>query len=279
MRRRSADIGAEGLTLYSAGFYGQDEWKVRPNFTLTLAIRLDRNSNIRCSAGCFNELVAQPFDQLNHSVTTPYNSSIVTGLKEAFPSVEPIVAEPRVGFAYSPTNSFVIRGGFGIFSDLYQGLIADRLITNSPAVASFTTTSGTVALNDPNSAFAAVANSYNAFRAGFANGATLAQLKPLSLWVSIRRISIPLATSYITPSTTNGTFKSSRLSAAARGCCRSITSGTKGTRRSIKRFMGMSMMRLMPSRDYRLPRPDPRFGEIRELGNQGYSNYNGLVTK
>ena len=92
-----------------------------------MALRLDRNSNIQCPAGCFNELAGQPFVQANHSVATPYNAVIRTGLKEAFPNVEPIVAEPRVGFAYNAPGNLVLRGGFGIFSDLYQGVIADRL--------------------------------------------------------------------------------------------------------------------------------------------------------
>ncbi len=41
-------IGAEDLKMYSLGFYAQDEWKLRPNLTLTLAMRVDRNSNINC---------------------------------------------------------------------------------------------------------------------------------------------------------------------------------------------------------------------------------------
>ena len=48
-----ANVGAENLSLYSLGFYGQDEWKLRPNLTLTLAARLDRNSNITCKVGLF----------------------------------------------------------------------------------------------------------------------------------------------------------------------------------------------------------------------------------
>ena len=148
--------------MYSAGFYVQDEWKIRPNFTLTMAIRFDRNSNITCGVGCFTELSGQPFAQIAHSADTPYNASIQTSLKSAFPNVEAIVPAPRVGFAYSPTTRTVVRGGFGIFSDLYQGLIADRLITNAPSVASFTTTAGLVAPGVANSAFSNVANSYNA---------------------------------------------------------------------------------------------------------------------
>ncbi len=205
-----ANIGAESLTLYSAGFYGQDEWRVRPNLMLTLALRMDRNSNIQCSVGCFNELAGQPFAQVAHSAATPYNATIQTGLHEAFPYVEPVVPAPRVGMAWNVTKSTVVRGGFGIFSDLYQGLIADRLITNFPGVASFTTSSGIVAPGNPNSAFAAVQNSFNALQSGFASGATVAQLKSAFRSASRCRISIPWRTSSTIPSTTNGTSKSNR---------------------------------------------------------------------
>lgn len=37
----SSNIGADPLTLYSLGFYAQDEWKIRANLTVTLALRLD----------------------------------------------------------------------------------------------------------------------------------------------------------------------------------------------------------------------------------------------
>ena len=77
--------------------------------------------------------------------------TVLAGLSQAFPDVEPVVTTPRVGMAYNITKSTVIRGGVGLFTDLYQGLIADRFITNTPAVASFTTTSGLVALSNPNS--------------------------------------------------------------------------------------------------------------------------------
>jgi hypothetical protein len=270
-----SSIGAQSLTLYSLGFYGQDEWKVRPNFTLTLAMRLDRNSNIRCGVGCFNELTVQPFGQLAHTAATPYNATIQTGLKEAFPNVEPIVPEPRVGFAWNVSNSTVIRGGFGIFSDLYQGLIADRLITNSPAVASFTTSGvGLVAQNNPNSAFAAVANSYNAFRSGFLNGATVSQL----------RASVPIftppnfntvANKLYNPKYYEWNFQVQQgflnkylvsLNYVGNHGYQEINQTGFTNAYSRTGFQGL------PS-----SAPDPRFSQIRELNNQGFSNYDGLV--
>ena len=270
------NIGAENVTMYSAGFYGQDEWKIRPNFTLTLALRLDRNSNIQCVASCFNELITQPFAQASHSASTPYNASIRTGIREAFPNMEPVVTQPRVGFAWNVTNSTVLRGGIGLFSDLYQGLIADRLFTNSPAVASFTTSSGLVALNNPNSIFAAVANSYNAFISGFANGATLAQL----------RASVPLgfnppnfntvANELYNPKIYEWNFEIQQamgpnylfsVNYVGNHGYQEFNQTLFANEYSAKGFAG-------------LPRtaPDPRFGEIRELNNNGWSNYDGLVT-
>ncbi len=270
-----SSIGAEGLKLYSAGFYGQDEWKVRPNFTLTLALRMDRNSNIKCSAGCFNELVGQPFAQVDHSAATPYNAVIQTGLKEAFPSVEAIVPEPRIGFAYSATSSTVIRGGFGIFSDLYQGLIADRLITNSPAVASFTSSSGLVALNDPNSAFAAVANSNAAFRNGFANGATVAQLSALVPGFKKPNFNT-VANKLYNPKYYEWNFEVQQAISPKYMFSVNYV-GNKGYQ-EINQNLFWNAYSPAGFQALPLSARDARFGEIRELNSQGWSNYNGLVT-
>ena len=268
-------IGAEGLTLYSAGFYGQDEWKVRPNLTVTLAMRLDRNSNIRCSAGCFNELVNQPFGQVNHTATTPYNQVIQTGLKEAFPSLEPMVYAPRVGMAWNLAPTTVLRGGVGIFSDLYQGLIADRLITNSPAVASFTASSGLIALNNPNSAFALAANSYNAFQNGFASGATVGQLQAAVPGFATPNFNT-VANKLYNPKYYEWNFElqqtlSNKLMLSVNYVgnhgYQEINQNLFGNAYSTKGFFGLPTSA-----------PDPRFGEIRQLNNQGWSNYDGMVT-
>ena len=266
-------IGAEPLKMYSVGFYGQDEWKVRRNLTLTLTLRMDRNSNISCGGNCFNEMPST-FGQIDHSATTPYNSTIHTGLSNAFPSNEPVVVEPRVGFAYSVNNSTVVRGGFGIFSDLYQGVIADRMITNSPAVSTFTTTSGLVALNNPNSAFAKVANSAAAFQNGFASGATLAQLQ-----ASVPGFSKPtfntIANKLYNPKYYEWNFEVQRAIGKDYGVSLNYV-GNHGYQELNESLFANAYA---PAGFYGLPTsaPDPRFGEIRELNSQGWSNYDGLV--
>jgi outer membrane receptor protein involved in Fe transport len=268
-------IGAEPLTLYSLGFYGQDEWRVRPNLVITLALRLDRNSNIRCSGGCFNELVNQPFAQLPHNPAVPYNAAIKTGLTEAFPSIEPIVPTPRVGFAWNVTGSTVLRGGVGIFTDLYQGVIADRLITNAPSVASFTTNTGLVALNNPNSIFAAVANSSAAFQNGFFNGATLAQLQ-----AQIPGFAPPnfntVSNELYNPKFYEWNFE------VQQGLGKQIVASVNYVGNHGYQLFNQTLFanQFSPLGFVGLPTaaPDTRFGEVRVLNNQGWSNYNGMVT-
>ncbi len=269
-----SSIGAEGLTMYSAGFYAQDEWKVRPNLILTLALRLDRNSNIQCARGCFNELATQPFGQLNHDVSVPYNAVIHTGLKEAFPSVEPIVLAPRVGFAWNAKGATVVRGGFGIFSDLYQGLIADRLITNAPAVTSFTTNSGMVAPDDPNSAFAMVTNSNAVFQNGFASGQTLAQMKSAGL------LAVPnfntVANKLYNPKFYEWNFELQQAFGSKYLLSINYV-GNKGYQ-EINQTLFANQYSVLGFQALPTAPPDARFGQIRELNSQGWSNYNGLVT-
>lgn len=268
-----ATIGAEPLRLYSAGFYGQDTWRVNSRLTATLAARFDRNSNITCKFNCFSEL-SGPFAGVDHTAATPYNSAIKTGIGQAFPSVEKGVFAPRVGIAYTVTKSTVIRGGFGIFSDLYQGLIADRFITNAPQVASFSTGAGSAAYGGGGSAQAKVADSFAAFQKGFAAGATYAQLAS-----SVPGFSRPtfntIASQLKNPKyyewnvelqqAIGGRYVVS-LNYAGNHGHDEIVQNWFGNQYSAKGFGGLPTTA-----------PDARFGEIRELTNQGRSNYDGLV--
>ncbi len=268
-------IGGEFLSLYSGGVYGQDTWRASSKATITMALRLDRNSNITCRLKCFNQLGA-PFASVNHDPTQPYNSVIKTGLKEAFPSIEPIVAAPRVGVAYSITPTTVLRGGVGLFSDLYQGLIADRFLTNAPNVASFIANSGTVAPGATGSAFAAVANSYNAFQKGFAGGATLAQLQA----------SVPLG--YNPPNYNtiankiyNPKYIEWNVELQQSFAKNYVVSVNYVGNHGYDEFNQTLLGNAFSTKNFAtLPTaaPDKRFAEVRELNNAGYSNYDGLVS-
>jgi hypothetical protein len=270
------NVGAQLETLYSLGFYIQDEWKARRNLMLTLTMRLDRNSNIHCYANCFNELLV-PFGQLTHDVNTPYNQAIHTGLANAFPSVEAIVPEPRIGVAYNVTPHTVLRGGFGIFSDLYQGLLGDRFLSNTPAVTAYSTSSGLVALNDPGSIFAITANSNAAFQKGFANGATLAQLQ-----ASVPGFSKP-SLDTVEHQLSNPKFYEWNFEVQQGFGNNYVLSVNYVGNHGYDLDNQTLWLNAYIKTGFTLPgvpaaAPDPRFGEIREFSNNGRSNYDGLVT-
>ena len=176
LNQRFEQTNEAGFQYYSLGLYAQDEWSATSKLRLTLSLRADRNSNESCPKGCFSRF-AGSFQNLNHDVNAPYSDAIQTGLKQAFPSLQAIVFQPRVGFAYTARQDTVIRGGIGLFSDMYPGQIAERFVSNAPFVSSFNVTGGTLAPGVTGSLFTSAAASNAALLDGFANGGTLASIK------------------------------------------------------------------------------------------------------
>jgi Carboxypeptidase regulatory-like domain len=129
----------QNVKLYQLGWYVQDEWKPTSTLKLTLALRADHNSNPLCAADCFARL-SSPFASLDHSLTTPYNQAVDSGLAQAMPSFTNVAWQPRFGFAYAPSfmKNTVFRGGFGVFMDTFPGQIADSLSQNIPVFNGFT---------------------------------------------------------------------------------------------------------------------------------------------
>ena len=122
------------IGLWGLGFYGEDTWKVTPNFTLTAALRFEHNSNPTCNTNCFSNYNG-PFNALPSVLAgaggagdVPYSSDINTGVRHAYMSVDAINVSPRLAFSWSPNasdhfpwfaggNKTVISGGVGIFYD------------------------------------------------------------------------------------------------------------------------------------------------------------------
>jgi hypothetical protein len=171
------NVGAVKIKLYNVGVYMQDQWKITSKLNLTLGIRVDRTANPSCATNCFTQMNG-PFESISHDANVPYNATISTGLKHAFPDVEKAVFSPRFGFAYSPTPNTVVRGGFGIFDDEFPALAVDRSLTNAPTVGNFSSdgANGESLAPGAGSVYASAANVNATFQSQYASGLTFANL-------------------------------------------------------------------------------------------------------
>jgi Carboxypeptidase regulatory-like domain len=163
----------ERVNAYSFGVYLQDEWRANSKLKLTLTVRLDRNSNVGCPGHCFSRLATQ-FSSLNHDPTIPYNQMIRTNLNTAFPQVQAIVAQPRFGFAYNILQNTVLRGGVGMFSDLYPATLADNFLAQAPFDPTFTIAGLLAPQEGAASAASTAAGCNSVFQSVFSGGGTAA---------------------------------------------------------------------------------------------------------
>jgi hypothetical protein len=179
------------VAVYNMGAYIEDAYKVAPNLTLTAGIRIERNSNPTCLNNCLQTL-ASPVTSLATGTNVPYNAAFPGGYiranrYRAFVGYQKAAIMPRISFNYQPFSDgkTVVRGGFGMFSDTFPGLIADSLLSNAPnnfhATVFGTVGNGATNLSlDPTTAGSgsktAVASS-SAFQTSFANGGTFATTK------------------------------------------------------------------------------------------------------
>ena len=84
------------------------------------------------SRGC-----AGSFDSIPHDVNQPLNAAIQTGLGNVFESTPLAILQPRTALAWQFAPDSVLRAGFGIFSDILPGSIADVVGVNPPYVRTF----------------------------------------------------------------------------------------------------------------------------------------------
>jgi hypothetical protein len=274
------------FAVYSLGFYIQDQWKATRNLTLTLAIRGDRNSNISCVTDCINRAEGK-FDQLPHDPLIPYNQTITTGHREAFRDFESVAWQPRIGFALTPFGGqdFVIRGGVGIFADLYPAVLGESFALNSPGSNFFVLSGNNLAPGVPNSAPSVAAASNAAFLAGFNSGQNLNQITNTLATTGVTFIPPGLTT--ISSNFKNPKYYKWNLAVEKGfGAKTSLSFNYVGNhgRDLIVQNPGVNGF-CTPGAGSTCPgftglpatAPDPRFGTVNEYYNFGVSNYNGLV--
>lgn len=170
------------VALYTLDFYAQDQWKPSPSWTMTYGVRIEHNANPVCQVNCFSVLSSNFFNLATTTNTsTPYNQLIQSGQHQAFPGLQAAEIEPRFGFSYlpfGPGSHTTVRGGFGLFADIFPATVTTSLLENAPGEIPFYLKSVTGPLNpsDPASPAAAVNASAAAFRAGFASGGSFKSL-------------------------------------------------------------------------------------------------------
>lgn len=153
------------LAMYNLGVYFEDDYQALDNLKLTLGVRIDRTGNPLCHQGCFSE-----YKGGFPGSGTGYSSTISATNWNAFPSVEPFEFQPRVGFNYGVNQRTEIRGGVGLFTDLYPAVLLDAPIQNFPNYDAISIYSGAINTTGAGTTGAYATAADAAVRAGFANG-------------------------------------------------------------------------------------------------------------
>ncbi len=276
------------LALYNIGVYVQDEWKVKPNFTLTAGLRVDRTGNPLCNDNCFSKYQGSfPFP--NATLDTPYNTLLKSSNSNAFNGVQKALFQPRVGFNYSPFSSghTVLRGGAGVFDDLYPAVIVDGAIQNFPNSYTSAVYTGIVSASGPGSLPANAAAAYQAVRSGFNNGQSFNQIAAVLAAQGVPFTQPSLGAIFPSGKFNNPTYvewnlqlqqQVSRTNAIIVGYAGNfgydiLFQNAKLNASQTQASLGTTSFVGLPTAS-----PDPNFFGVTSYGNQGHSNYNGVST-
>jgi hypothetical protein len=165
----------EPFNFLNLDVYAQDTWKVTRTLTWTFGVRDTFNSNPLNP----HDQVARlrgAFSSISHDVNQPLDTVIQTHLGNLFSSTAVAILQPRTAIAWQFEPKSVLRTGFGIFSDILPGTVADLIGTNPPYDKTFQggvlgSVGGTaIAPGVPNSAVDATMTANQIFTSGFPEG-------------------------------------------------------------------------------------------------------------
>jgi hypothetical protein len=164
----------EPFNFLNLDVYAQDTWKVTRTLTWTFGMRDTFNSNplnphdqVARLRGSFSSI---PHDN------QPLNTIIQTHLGNLFSSTPVALLQPRTAIAWQFEPKSVLRTGFGIFSDILPGTVADLIGTNPPYDKTFQggvlgSVGGTaIAPGASTSAVGAIVAANQTFTSGFPQG-------------------------------------------------------------------------------------------------------------
>ena len=165
----------EPFNFLNLDVYAQDTWKVTRALTWTFGLRDTLNSNPLNPHDQVARLRGS-FSSISHDVNQPLNEAIRTHLGNLFPSTPIAILQPRTAIAWQFEPHTVLRSGFGIFSDILPGSVADLIGANPPYNKTFQggilgNVGGTaIAPGVPNSAVDATVVANQIFTSGFPQG-------------------------------------------------------------------------------------------------------------
>lgn len=122
------------------GFFAQDDWKVKPNLSLTLALRWDDFTNHTPwgnSGFEFSSIILGTGSTLGEQIANASVEPVSGVFAPKYPQSN--YWSPRIGFAWDPskTGKWSIRGGVGVYRDwIVLGQTVDQTRNNPPGVVS-----------------------------------------------------------------------------------------------------------------------------------------------
>jgi hypothetical protein len=277
-------VNSQPFNFLNVDLYAQDTWKVTPKFTWTFGLRVTHNAN---PLNPHNQLARLhgSFASISYDVNQPLSSAIETSVGNIFQSTPLALLQPRSALAWQLSTKTVIRTGFGLFSDLLPGSVADLVGTNPPYSATFEggllgTAGGTaIAPGVPGSAIDAAVQANQTFRNGFFAG-QLSCASPLS---SPNSCLPPVAMTAIPDGKLHAPYFMQWSFAVEQQIANTLHLRAQyvGTRAANQPYMTEVNGYQTVCQGCFAPFPygaptDPRFGAVTQLNTGANSHYNGL---
>jgi hypothetical protein len=259
--------------------YAQDTWKVTKKLTWTFGIRATHNSNPLNPHDAVARLPGS-WDAISHDVNQPLNQVIETHLGNVFASTPVAILQPRTAVAWQVASKTVLRTGFGLFSDMLPGSIADLVGVNPPYSKTFQGgLLGTAGGTSIDSALAATVAANQTFTSGFAQG-QLSCTSPLSNPVACLQ---PVAITAMPDGKLHAPYSMQWSLALEQqiGTAMNLRAQYVGTRAVNQPYEAQVNGYQTVCQGCFTPFPygqpsDPRFGAVTQLSTGANSQYNGL---